>query len=331
MELQVLDLSLEEDENPGLKKSISTLGDFNRSKSLRSVEMEPPSLKGRGRGKARDKEGYGINVMNDEKRPKPEVRLRSVPYFIITVSIINVMLMIWSVVLGGGFAPPSQNPMLGPDLQTLVEMGGKWVPSILYHGEWWRLFTATYLHGGFIHLLLNLLVQVKVGSDLEREHGTYRIFPIYILSGLSGNLLSALFLPSQVTVGASGAIYGFLGVLIVDLIKNWKKLRSPCKTYIFLCIGNVISLAIGLLPGIDNFAHIGGFVMGIISGVVFLPSMNFGSWSLKTRLIQVCIALPLMVGVFVGMFIPLYHGLDGSEVCGWCKYFNCLPVFDSCR
>lgn len=293
-----------------------------------SKEDSMASYKGKGKGRRNEYDNIDLDTKNI---PKPNVHKKSVPYFIITVSLINIIFMIWAFVLSGGFDKPSQNPMLGPRIDVLVDLGGKWVPYILNNGEWWRLLTATYLHSGLVHILFNILVQYKVGVKLEKDNGTLRLMPIYILSGLSGNLLSALFSPNLVTVGASGAIYGFLGVLIVDLVKNWKKLDKPCRTYVVLFVGIIVSLAIGLLPGIDNFAHIGGFVMGVLSGIVFLPSMHFGRRSIKSRLCQVCIALPLMIGALVGMYIPLYHGLEGDEICNWCKYFSCLPLFDSCK
>lgn len=299
-------------------------------KSLNVSIDDISPFKGKGKGRRKDAEIMDNETLS-KSVPKLNIHKKNVPYFTITVTVLNIIFMIWAFALSGGFESPKQNPMLGPKVEVLVDMGGKWVPYILNNGEWWRLFTATYLHSGLVHIIFNILVQYKVGVKLEENNGPFRLMPIYILSGLSGNILSALFSPTLLTVGASGAIYGFLGVLVVDLIKNWKKLDRPCRTYGILFVSIVISLGIGLLPGIDNFAHIGGFVMGILSGIIFLPSMHFGKRSLKRRLCEVAIVLPILVGLLVGMLIPFYNGLDGNDFCGWCRYFTCLPVFNACK
>jgi membrane associated rhomboid family serine protease len=267
------------------------------------------------------------------KRPPvkpPRVKVLSKPYFIATVSIIQVILMIWELIAGGGFLPFSENPFLGPGPETYIIFGGKWVPSIINNQEWWRFVTAIFLHSGLAHIAFNLLSQIKVGFDLERVHGTYRLFPIYIISGIYGNLVSAIFLPKSVTVGASGSIFGFFGVLLVDLIKNWKKLPSPRKSLLILVVSIVISFAFGLMPGVDNWAHGAGFVMGLLSGVVFLPSMHIGKFNMRRRILQVLISLPLMLALLGGTFYVFYRGVP-ADFCPWCTAVTCLPVFPACR
>lgn len=267
------------------------------------------------------------------KRPPvkpPRVKVLSKPYFIATVSIIQVILMIWELISGGGFLPFSENPFLGPGPETYIIFGGKWVPSIINNGEWWRFVTAIFLHSGLIHIAFNLLSQIKVGFDLERVHGTYRLFPIYIISGVFGNLVSAIFLPKSVTVGASGSIFGFFGVLLVDLIKNWKKLPRPGRSLGILIVSIIISFAFGLMPGVDNWAHAAGFVMGLLSGIVFLPSMHIGKFNIRRRIFQVLISLPLMLGLLIGVFYVFYKGVP-DNFCPGCAVVTCLPVFPACR
>jgi membrane associated rhomboid family serine protease len=75
-------------------------------------------------------------------------------------------------------------------------------------------------------------------------------------------------------VGASGAIFGLVGVVGVDLIQNWKRIKCPIVQMVVWVISVIISLAFGLLPGIDNFAHIGGFVQGIIGACVRPPPLS---------------------------------------------------------
>jgi membrane associated rhomboid family serine protease len=170
------------------------------------------------------------------------------PYFIILVTVIDLALMIFEIVYNGGFEAFKYNPWLGPSLSTLVDIGAKDANRILA-GEWWRFFTPIFLHVGVVHIFMNLLMQLRVGRSLEQSYGAMRIAPIYILCGIYGNILSCIFLPTQVQVGASGALFGFLGVLLSDLIQNWSLLQTPGRNLFSLSITIIISLAIGLLPG----------------------------------------------------------------------------------
>jgi len=180
----------------------------------------------------------GKNLKKKPPKDRPSIKMASRPYFIATVSIINVILydftpairlnftnlnslrfrMIWELIVGGGFLSFEENPFFGPSSATLIMFGAKWVDSIK-QGEWWRFFTAMYLHSGLVHVAFNLMSQLAMGFKLERVHGTFRLMPIYIISGVFGNLISAFFLPQASTVGASGAIFGLYGVLVVDLLK----------------------------------------------------------------------------------------------------------------
>eukprot|EP01126_Amoeba_proteus_P052316 TRINITY_DN6306_c0_g1_i3.p1 TRINITY_DN6306_c0_g1~~TRINITY_DN6306_c0_g1_i3.p1 ORF type:complete len:184 (-),score=42.41 TRINITY_DN6306_c0_g1_i3:538-1089(-) len=161
--------------------------------------------------------------------------------------------------------------MLGPPVDVLVETGGKWVPFIKQRGESWRLLTSIFLHAGIVHLLLNLVTQILIGIRLERIHGTFRIAGVYLVSGVYGFLFSSIFLPNTVSVGASGSIFGFFGVLLNDLLRTWKLLYHPFKSLGIYSAILVVSLGLGLLPLVDNFAHVGGYLMGIIVGFIFIP------------------------------------------------------------
>ena len=90
-----------------------------------------------------------------------------------------------------------------------------------YQNEWWRFVTPIFLHAGLIHLAFNVYVQAKIGSDLEAMWGTSTWIAIFLVSGVGGNLASAIFLPTSIGVGASGSIMGMLGAWLVDLIMHW--------------------------------------------------------------------------------------------------------------
>jgi len=133
------------------------------------------------------------------------------------------------------------------------------------------------LHVGIIHYVLNMASQIGLGFQLERIYGFFRIAPIYILSGMLGNLLSTLMLPFQVTVGASSAIFGMQGVLLAEIIQNWGIMRNPGKELAKWIATSVFHLLMGLLPEIDNYAHVGGLLGGFFTGLIFLPTATLGN------------------------------------------------------
>jgi membrane associated rhomboid family serine protease len=297
--------------------------------------------KGHGRGRDRprkqDQRTVASAQANMKKGHKAKKKLPPIvmnnrsPYFIVVVSAINLMLLIWELVLGG-FEEPAANPMLGPPAYILIVTGGRFNPDIIYKGQWWRFITAMFLHTGFVHIAMNLLTQIFVGLKLERLHGSFRVWPVYMLSGAFGNIFSAIFLPGTVSVGASGALFGFYGVLLVDLLKNWKAVPNPKRGLIIMVVGLLISFAMGLMPGVDNYCHIGGFVMGILSGIVFIPAMHIGKFNRKARLIQVIVVAPIMIAVFIVPYIVFYSGLPPiNQWCPNCRYLSCMPFFPPCQ
>jgi len=185
------------------------------------------------------------------------------------------------------------------------------------------------LHVGLIHLVINLVTQLAIGWSLEKKYGFWRIIPIYFLSGVFGNILSTLFLPQTISVGASSSIFGFVGVLFVDLVQNWKVLRSPWMNLIALLATTLVSFVIGLAPYIDNFAHIGGFIEGLITAVIFLPNMYFWSRTARrAKLISVFIAAPLAVLTLVGGCVLIFNNVNADGWCSWCIYLSCVPLFN---
>lgn len=267
------------------------------------------------------------NRKKEEDLIKPEKEHR--PYFIILATVVETSLVIYEIIYNKGIEPWSDNPWLGPSLETLVDLGGKFVPDIL-NGQWWRFVSPIFLHAGILHLLMNMIMQVRVGPSLEKAFGTVRIAIIYMLSGIFGNISSSIFLPTEVEIGASGALFGFIGVLLCDLIRNWSLLQSPFKNLIMLIITILISFAIGLLPGIDNFCHLGGFVMGILTGFILIPNLSYGKCQTRFRLCTMCVLIPTVIAVFVGSLALFYSQVNTYQWCHWCADIACIPVFSWC-
>lgn len=145
-------------------------------------------------------------------------------------------------------------------------------------GEWWRLFTALFLHFGAVHLTLNMIAFWDGGQLVERMYGHWRYLMIYLVSGLLGNLVSLVWQGNQaVSGGASGAIFGIYGALIVFLWQERAVLDRHEFRWLFggACVFAIATIALGfMIPSIDNAAHIGGFVTGLLSGLMLMRGLQ---------------------------------------------------------
>jgi rhomboid protease GluP len=135
-------------------------------------------------------------------------------------------------------------------------------------GEWWRLFTSMFLHGGIMHLFLNIYGLVIAAIFVEPLLGRQKYFILYILSGLCGSLASIWWYPNTISVGASGAIFGLYGAILGLLLTN--AFPKEGKKGIFMMIGIYVGINLlwGLTGGIDNAAHIGGLLSGALIGII---------------------------------------------------------------
>jgi rhomboid protease GluP len=217
-----------------------------------------------------------------EDLPSPRRRTRSIlsaPGTYVLVGI-NCAVFLWMVLRGAdpGLPTPGQ----------LIHFGAN-VPALVLHGQWYRLLSATFVHVGLIHLLTNMWCLWNLGLLGEPLLGPWGMVAVYMLTGVAGNLLSLLVnivMRDFVSVGAgaSGAVFGIAGILIV-LLSN-RKLPIPAfelhrlrrSVIQFAGLNLVIGLATILLPviRIDNSAHVGGFLSGLALGVPLLPRMTSG-------------------------------------------------------
>jgi len=199
------------------------------------------------------------------------LRAKRLPLFLIGVCVLDIFLFFYSIYLNHGFEPLSLNPFIGPKPSILDTLGAKNDNEILHHNQWWRLFTPIFLHVGLIHLLVNLFFQIRIGLQLERFLGSFIIALVYIISGIGGNLASAIFLPHLLSVGASGSLFGLIGLILLSTIKNWRVYERPHLALLSVLIVVLVNLAIGLLPFVDNFCHLGGLFCGLCLACIVLP------------------------------------------------------------
>jgi rhomboid protease GluP len=206
---------------------------------------------------------------------------------------INVLVYLWMV--RSGVDP------LAPSPDDLLRFGAN-SPELVFLGhQWWRVVTAMFVHVGIVHLATNMWCLWNLGLIGEPLLGVFGVTSVYLLTGISGNLLSLAFNGrGQVGAGASGAVFGIAGILII-LFSN-KRLSQPRPGFSGIPLSDlhairrsvvsfaVLNLLIGagtavrpLMEGIhmgdlhiDNMAHIGGFVSGLAMGVPLLPRMTSG-------------------------------------------------------
>jgi rhomboid protease GluP len=201
---------------------------------------------------------------------------------------INCAVFLWMVFHG---VSPKE-----PTIQQLVHYGAT-NPEMIIGGDWWRLLTATFVHVGLIHIATNMWCLWNLGLLGEPLLGPFGLIAVYFLTGVSGNLLALaknIIFPSHeasgagiygpVGAGASGAVFGIAGILIVLLSNHklpipWSELKRLRRSVVqFAGLNLVIGLAANLtsIVNIDNYAHVGGFLCGLALGVPLIPRMTSG-------------------------------------------------------
>jgi len=155
--------------------------------------------------------------------------------------------------------------------RTLVQLGANFAPMVTL-GDYWRLFTANFLHIGLMHLAFNLYALYIVGTEVEMFYGPWRFLVIYLLTGLSGAIASYAF-TYGLSAGASTAIMGLIGTLIAFFIRNRDVFGAMSRSRLTnLMIVIAINVFYGMSVGtIDNFGHLGGFIGGVILGWLLCP------------------------------------------------------------
>lgn len=188
------------------------------------------------------------------------------------------------------------------DGQTLLAFGAKFGPAIAA-GQWWRLITAGYLHGGLLHIGMNMWVLFDIGAQVEQIFGTTRYLAIYTFANITGFIASTWWAPGVLSIGASAAIFGLIGAMIAFGIRDRHIGPAVRALYIRWAIYGLI---MGLLPffAIDNAAHIGGltggFVMGYIAGTPSYSAIIERVWQ-GVAGIAILVTLYAFSAVFLGL------------------------------
>lgn len=249
-----------------------------------------------------------------------------------------------------------QNPFPNPVANSPEGIHQKPEPN-----QWFRFIIPMFLHAGLIHIGFNMLLQLTMARDMEISIGPIRFFLVYFSSGIFGFVLGGNFAaPGIASTGASGALFGIIALTLLDLLYNWQDRPKPWRDLAFIVLDVVISFVLGLLPGLDNFSHIGGFFMGLVIGICILRSPN----ALRKRTHQDeppytpvsktfgdrnggfagffrqpiaffrgrkpawwawwLVRAASLVFVFVVFILLLNNFYKYRKTCSWCKYLSCI-------
>ncbi len=229
---------------------------------------------------------------------------RSNPFTLIIIGInVGVFFLEW---LAGGMGATEADPV------TLAAFGAKVNSLIAREHQYWRLITMMFLHIGFLHLLLNNYALWIIGMEIERIYGSARFVILYLLTGLVGSVAS-YFSSDNLSAGASGAIFGLFGVMATFAFRYRREIPEQLSREIKRRVIPIIAinLAFGFSVSIiDNAAHIGGLVSGILLALVIpykrpQERVTAGVW----RAIQI-----LLMGVVLYSFISAFANYNGPKL-----------------
>jgi rhomboid protease GluP len=191
------------------------------------------------------------------------------------ILLINVGLYIATVLYS--MRSGTSDAVMNLDMQTLYAFGAKFRPAIA-EGQWWRLVTAGFLHGGLLHIGMNMWVLFDLGAQVEQVYGTSRMLVIYFISSVCGFLSSTVF-SDALSIGASAALFGLIGAMLAIGIKHRSSAAGSAIRGMYMR-WVIYGLIFSLIPGIDMAAHIGGLAGGFAVGYVAgLPRLQAASGS----------------------------------------------------
>lgn len=164
-----------------------------------------------------------------------------------------------------------------PGIGTILWKNGIQVNYLVLTGEWWRIFSAIFLHAGFMHVLFNMFSLYLFGPELERIAGKARFTTIYLISGIVGNVATYLFYDiSYASLGASGAVFGIFGAF--GALVYYTRRTMPMLRKLILPIIIISVIMTFLQSNVNIYAHLGGLVTGFLLGLVYLHPKRILSW-----------------------------------------------------
>ncbi len=221
-----------------------------------------------------------------------------------TVLILLVNFGFYAATVAASMNAGNQNAVMSLDGVTLIAFGAKY-PAAILAGEYWRLVTAGFLHGGLIHIAMNSWAMFNLGAQVDEIYGTSRMLVIYFVSSTFGFALSTLF-SAALSIGASAGICGLIGAMIALGMRHHNPIGDAVRGAYLRWAGMI--LIIGFLPmfHIDNAAHIGGLASGF--GIAYVAGEPGRMGSPTERLWRVAGLLSILITVFC--FLKMYLSMS---------------------
>ncbi|MDW8802237.1 rhomboid family intramembrane serine protease [Clostridium sp. A1-XYC3] len=200
-----------------------------------------------------------MGIMESERNEISKTEKSIITYLLIGV---NLLVYAMTAYLSGS--------IMDSDINVLIFLGAK-VNELISSGEYYRLLTCMFLHGGIAHIGFNMYALSSLGPLVESVYGKIKYIFIYFLAGIVSSIFSYMF-STDISVGASGAIFGLLGAALVFGVKMK---NAVGKNFMFnIASVIVVNLILGFsMPNIDNFGHLGGLIGGIAVSYFFMKSV----------------------------------------------------------
>jgi rhomboid protease GluP len=270
---------------------------FTEQFALARMEVTPDQLQ----EELKELEGSGILAQDASTIDGDKLRLKDIgslfvpkPGFFTSAILIDLNILVFLIMAISGVNP------LTPDVEDVFNWGGNYRPATV-GGEWWRLLTSCFLHFGILHLAMNIYAFMMVAVQLEPLLGRWRMLSLYLLSGIFASAASLWWNDNTVSAGASGAVFGMYGVFLALLMTNLihKDVRRPLLNSIGVFV--IYNLIYGMKGDVDNAAHIGGLLSGLLFGVFSylslkkpeIPAIRMMSIGLPTLLLTVLSAVAI--------------------------------------
>ncbi|HYF32443.1 MAG TPA: rhomboid family intramembrane serine protease [Chitinophagaceae bacterium] len=182
--------------------------------------------------------------------------------YYVTYTLIGINVLVFIIMIASGVH------IMNPSGEDILDWGGN-MRQYTASGEWWRLITSTFIHIGVLHLAMNMYALYSLGLYLEPVMGRWKFLAAYLATGVLASTTSLWWSGERVSAGASGAIFGIAGVWLALLLTNYvgRKVRQAMLQSMMIYVA--FNLIYGLKGNIDNSAHIGGLVSGLVFGGLF--------------------------------------------------------------
>jgi rhomboid protease GluP len=223
--------------------------------------------------------------------PAPWAQRRSTgPVFTQALIGINAAVFVGMVLTGAS--------IMAPGAQQLIQWGAN-AGTLTVGGQWWRLFTSMFLHIGIIHIAFNMWCLWDLGALCESLYGRWTFLYVYLVSGLSGSLLSVTWHPLGLSAGASGAIFGLAGALIAsfylgEFTAPREAIQGSLRSVVMFAVYNLI---FGAVSGrTDNAAHIGGLAAGLIMGALIARVVPYSERPLRRATVLIPVLMVIIAG-----------------------------------